>query len=806
MPTLRERTEARFESLGRFVFRRAWAVICLVLLFAVSLSSQAPTIELETSVESFLRDDSPAKLSFDAFRNQFGRGEVLVAAVRSPDVLAPAFLSKLEEFHRALEDELPHLEDVRSLVNARVTRSSDDELIVEDLLEEWPETPSDWYELRAYTLANPLYRNLLVSNDARLAVVSIEGSAYPDEDRALDLSDAAFDDPGTADSPSFVTGTENNELVIATQSVVERFDSEEFAIDLFGSPIMQFEIASALQTNMARFVGLMLIIVMVLLYILFRRVSGVVLPLIVTLPAVSGTIGSMAITGANLSAPTQVLPSLLLAVGIGASVHILAIFFQNLDAGESREDAIAHALGHSGLPVCMTSLTTAGGLMSFISGDLAPVVLIGIFAPLGIGLCLIYTLLLLPAILSVLPLRAASAKNQAVQEAPGNDRIGDLLVAVGEFSIRRARPILAVVAGVTLFSLAGVSRIGFGHDILAWFPETDPIRIATASFDEEMSGSMQLEIVVDTGIENGVQSPGLLKGLDAAQEELSSGVLGLEIPLGKSVALTHVVKEINQALGDGTPADYRIPENRQLVAQELLLFENSGSDDLENLVDSQFSMTRVSLLLPYRDPVDYVPYMNRVIKLFQEKVGPEVEIWPSGFLSVMGSTIDAVIRSMARSYVLAVLIITPLMVLLIGSLRMGLVSMVPNLVPILITLGIMGWTGIIIDGFTLMIGGIALGLAVDDTIHYMHNFRRYFLSGGSVREASARTLRTTGRALFITSVVLSAGFFIFVFGEMNNLYYFGLLTSMTIMNAFLVDILVAPALMQMIYGGSRKAA
>jgi predicted RND superfamily exporter protein len=161
---------------------------------------------------------------------------------------------------------------------------------------------------------------------------------------------------------------------------------------------------------------------------------------------------------------------------------------------------------------------------------------------------------------------------------------------------------------------------------------------------------------------------------------------------------------------------------------------------------------------------------------------------------------------MTRSYILALVIITPLMMLLIGSWRTGLVSMVPNLAPIIITLGIMGWTGIILDAFTLMIGGIAIGLAVDDTIHYMHNFRRAFLRHGDVRLANAETLRTTGHALLVTSIVLSSGFFIFTFAEMNNLYYFGLLTSITIANAFLIDILVSPALMALIHRGAAKAA
>ena len=242
-----------------------------------------------------------------------------------------------------------------------------------------------------------------------------------------------------------------------------------------------------------------------------------------------------------------------------------------------------------------------------------------------------------------------------------------------------------------------------------------------------------------------------------------------------------------------------------MIAQELLLFENSGSDDLESLVDSQFSMARFSLRVPYRDPLSYVPFLDLMKERFRQELGSEVEIRATGFLAVMSQTIRAVISSMATSYVLALAIITPLMIFLIGSLRAGLASMIPNLAPIIITLGIMGWTGIVMDVFALMIGGIAIGLAVDDTIHYMHNFQRYFAQYGNVRRANSETLRTTGQALLVTSVVLTAGFCALTFAEMNNLFNFGLLTAITIANAFLIDILVSPALMALAYGGVGKA-
>ena len=794
--TLRQRIEANFETLGLQIVRRRWWVLVLLPLFALSLSSQAPTISLDTSADVFLHEDDPAKVLYDEFRDQFGRGEFLVAAIRTPDALAPDFLLKLRDFHQALEDEVPHLEEVHSLINARVTRGLEDELIVDDLLEDWPEDPGAWANLRTYVLANPLYANLLISEDARIATVSIETSAYSSEDIDVDLLSSVEDEE---EDLAFLSGAENDEAVFATRRVSERFHGEGFEIILSGQPAVQTEIATSMQRDMARFVGIMVLIIAGLLFLLFRRISGVVLPLVVVAPAVSGTIGAMAIAGEKLSAPTQILPSLLLSVGIAAAVHILTIFFQRLDAGESREDAIVHTMGHAGLPVCMASLTTAGGLLSFVTAEIAPVSVIGFFAPVGIGLALVYCLLLLPALLAVLPLRARGGGKNASSEESDLDAIGRALVSIGDFSIRNAWASVIVLLLIVGFSLVGASQIRFGHDILGWFDESHPIRVATRLFDNEMQGSMVLEFTADTGRENGVQDPEVLSAIDALQRELLDAAPRAEIPVGKALSIVDVVKEINQALNGNQTEHYRIPQDRQLIAQELLLFENSGSDDLEVLVDSQFRMARISLSVPYVDPILYVAYLEDLRDRFKERLGPGVDIGATGFIPVVATTIESLIRSMTNSYILALLIITPLMMLLIGSFRIGLVSMLPNLSPIIVTLGIMGWTGIVLDAFTLMVGGIAIGLAVDDTIHYMHNFRRGYLRTGDVREASKETLITTGRALLVTSIVLSTGFFIFTFSELNNLYYFGLLTSITIANAFLIDIFVSPALMALIH-------
>jgi predicted RND superfamily exporter protein len=259
-----------------------------------------------------------------------------------------------------------------------------------------------------------------------------------------------------------------------------------------------------------------------------------------------------------------------------------------------------------------------------------------------------------------------------------------------------------------------------------------------------------------------------------------------------------VVKEIHQALNENRSDFYAIPDDRLLVAQELLLFENSGSDDLEDVVDSRFQVARFTLKLPFIDAIHYAEFID-VLQAGYSRILPDsYQVTTTGIMSILGRTIKAVIYSMAKTYVLAFLIITPLMVLLIGNVRIGLLAMIPNLAPILVTVGLMGWFGLPLDAFTLLIGSIAIGLAVDDTIHFMHNFRRYYGRSGDVRIAVRETLTSTGQALLFTSLVLSTGFLVYTFASMNILFLFGTLTAFTIVMAFLADVLLAPALMALV--------
>jgi predicted RND superfamily exporter protein len=780
---------------GRLAHRFALPVIAGVALMVGALASRLPSLELDTSIEGFLPEDDPIRVRYDAFREQFGRDERVTIALEPPEIFDLGFLATLRSLHRDLEDEVPKLQEVQSLINARVTRGEGDALVVGELFEDWPETPEQLAAVRAIALANPLYRDALLSSDGRLTTIVIETEAYSSLDEVDDAAlSEGFEAPAAGrGARRFLSGEENAEIVAAIERVLARYQSPGLRILVAGSPVMADRFAAALTRDIALFAALSLAAIAALLALLFRSLAGVALPLVISALSVVGALGAMAAAGIPLSLPTQILPSFLLAVGVGSSVHVLVIFDQARARGESRCDAIAFSLGHSGLAIIMTSLTTIAGVASFATAGLQPVADLGIAAPFGVLLSLVFTIVLLPALIAVFPMAEGGAAENALDRS-----VRRLLVSCGELATRRAGAVVAASAALVALSLAGVSLLRFGHDPLRWFPEGNYFRVSSETINREMRGAMFLEVLVDSGRENGLHEPELLNRLEEMRRFSARLEVG-DVMVGKTVSVADVVKEIHQALNENRPDFYAVPQDRRVVAQELLLFENSGSDDLEDLVDPRFRTARFTLKIPYVDAVQYPPFYDAVERGFGRILEDRAEITITGLMAIVGRTFNAVMQSLALSYVVAFALITPLMVLLIGNLRIGLLSMVPNLFPIIVTLGVMGWFGIPINAFTLLIGSIAIGLAVDDTIHFLHHFRRHHDATGDVPLSVRKTLTSTGEAMLFTSLVLAAGFFVYMFASMRNLFDFGLLTGFAIGVAFLADVLLSPALLALAF-------
>jgi predicted RND superfamily exporter protein len=329
---------------------------------------------------------------------------------------------------------------------------------------------------------------------------------------------------------------------------------------------------------------------------------------------------------------------------------------------------------------------------------------------------------------------------------------------------------------------------------MSYFPDHMAIKHDNKLADDKLKGTLILAALVDTKQENGLHEPDILKRIEKVTRHLLE-IKHPEIYVGDVFSIIDIVKETNLALHDNDPEFYAIPEDRETIAQELLLFENSGSDDLERIVDIRFSKTPITIKIPYVDVIYIEQLIEKIENEFNNIFEDRAEITLTGLTTILCRVLPAAQRSMARSYLIAFVVITIMMILLIGSFKFGLLSMVPNLLPIIMIMGIMGLSGILLDMNSLMIGSVAIGLVVDDTMHFMYNFRKYYGLTGNVHEAIRETLLGTGRAILITSLVLSASFFSIMFSSLRSSVNFGFYTGLVILAALLADFLLAPALL-----------
>ena len=810
----RTKAENKFETFSDWLYDNATKAILIIVIFVAALGSQLPTLKMDTSTEGFLHKTNPMRIEYDVFRDQFGRDEKLMIAVKTDSIFNLGFLKKLDSFHSVLEDELPHIKGVDSLINARNTFGIEGELIVKPLIDDLPETQEEISRLKSTITNNSFYKNLLYSEDFTMTTVTIDTQTYSNADAISEDVNIDFDEYIDFDEPLdfdeyidfdaeaqvdqsaprlYLSDAENDEIILKTQQIMERFNDDNFEIYLSGSAAIAGIFKQALMNDAVVFISLMMVIIMIVLYALFRRISGVFLPLICVGLTLITTVSLMAVFSAPFTMATQIMPTFLLAVVTSAAIHLLAVFYKDLIYTKDKKASLRYAMGHSGLAIVMTSLTTAAGLWSFSFSSVAPVADLGVFASSGVLVGLLFTLVFLPALIA----KTNFAHLEQKADVEGNTLMDRVLLGISKVGTGRPKLIVAISAILIIFAAVVATQLRFSHFPLQWLPEDNFARIATETVDENLGGALTLEVIIDTGKTNGLYNPELLRKIDDVSENIDSITSG-NMFVGKVISFIDIIKETNKALNENREEYYSIPDNPDLIAQEFLLFESSGNGDLNSLVDANYSKARLTLKTPFIDSLEAKIFIDRAQTYLDKEFGALASVSFTGIGTLMTVTFEEAIYSSATSYILAFSLITVLMVLLIGNLKIGLISMIPNILPIIFLSTIMVIFKMPLDMFTLLIGAIALGLAVDDTVHFMHNFRRYELQYNDVDKAVRLTLMGTGRAITLTSIVLALGFLVLTFSQMNNMFDFGVLTACAILVALVADFFLMPAIMKLI--------
>lgn len=773
-----------------FAYRRPLVTLALLALLVVPLLAQLPKLQRDGSIEGFFKKDDPQLVAYDKFRRQFGQdGQIIIGLEAEASIFEPAFVDRLIALHKELERDVPHLEDISSLVNARDVRGTEEAFVVENLLLRRPAGEAEWREFERKARANQIYRDLLLTPDAGFTVVMLKPNRYAaaPAGRAAGFDDADLR-PGAAGK--FLGAQDLGLMVQKATEIARKHEVQGFKVYVSGSPAASSTIVRLLGSDMGRYMLLSVGVMLVLITALTRRPTCALLAALVIALTLFSTFGLMAGSGTAIKPPTQVLLSIILVASICELIHIVTIFYQEIEAGRSEHEALLHTAEHCAMPVFYTSATTAAGMFAFSSSPLAPVSDLGWFGGIAVMLAMLYTWTVVAVCVRLLRVRPRRARAGA--PAGADEGVYRWTLRLAMFSHRKPWVVVACTLPVLAVLGVGLTQVRFAHNSLLWLPDREPVRVATAKLDDRLHGSVGLEIVVDTGVAGGVREKAFLDRIDRAAAELA-GLGAGDVVVGKTIAVTDVLKDINQAIHAGSPQHYVVPD-AALARQEFTLFENSSSDDIHDFVDAEYRSTRITARLPWLEASTYTAFIGRVETLFKTSF-PDAQVAVTGNMALLARTSTHVMSSMADSYFNSLLLIPVMMMLLLASVRLGLLSMVPNVLPILAVLGVMGWLGMPLDTFSMLAGSIALGLIVDDSVHFFHNYARFHREHGDVGRAIEATIRVTGRSMVHATVILSAAFAGFALSQMHNVRDFGIVMVLTICLAMLSDLLLSPALL-----------
>jgi predicted RND superfamily exporter protein len=799
----KSKIEKGFHYLGISVIRFRFAILLMTVVVVGLAAAQLPKLSIATSVESMFTRHDPILTDYQRFRSQFGRDEDIVLLISSSDIFSLEFLTTLKQFHEDLENSLPLLKEVSSLANAPYIRSIGSGVRIGGFLDNLPRTEQEVQQYRQRGHSHPGYQNIYFTPDAKHATVVIKTQAVSaltaDGQRLMGYARGVHGAEAhpPPEKQNSISQVENIAVISIVEAVIKEYQTPDFDIAFSGTPVYQYYVETIVRANMKRMCFAILWVPVMLMPFMFGRSSGAFMPQVTAILGLMVALGMMALLSIRFSLTSSMLPSILLSIGLTAPIHFLVVYYKyQKRVGKFR--GIVATMKHSGFPITMTSVTTVAGLLSFSFTDIVPIAHLVNFTIIGILGILVFTLATLPAFLSILQVVDGSERGEAYYEASFLNRS---MLALGRFGVARPYLVLFLFLASTLVLGFNISRLHFSHNELHYFDDNSDFVRQVRLIEAQTNGFRALEFMIDTQRKRGIIDHDLLQAIEQLDDHLRSETdIQGRAYIGRTRSLVDLIKEISCKTTGRDQSPCMIPKDGHALAEQ---FDHMGRiipEVLRKYTDADLRTGRLTAMMYWRDAAHDVDFIARVRKYAATLFDDGVKVIVTGVVSINSGIFNAMMTSLAIGYGLGFLLIAALMILAVGDVRLGLLAMIPNLFPIVIALGVMGYLDIPLNTYNLIGGSIAIGLAVDDTIHFFHNFQRYYLKSGDIDFAVSETLGSAGRALLATSLILVASFWMRLVSDLKVVADFGLVMGIALLVAFLADVLLAPALLRMFYG------
>ncbi len=743
-----------------FVVDRPWISLLLGVLLFGALGPGGEHIRADFTYRVWFADDDPLIVEFDAFERRFGNDESTMVVMHSPSGVFDEDSAKLLV---ELTDQLwkmPDVVRVDSLANFNWVHADGDDIIVERLLpDDAPLTAELLAERRQVALKHETLPGWLVSEDGNTTVLfatlrpALEGQL--DHSASVEEMQKMLDGLKRTDHAFFLTG---------------------------GGPLSYFFKVTSMG-DLQRLMPIVFGLTILFLIVMFRRLAGVLLPLAVVALAVGSTMVTTGWLRIPLSNMTTILPQVVMAIAIADAVHILVSYFRGLASGLERREAARYSLKKNLQPTILTTLSTTLGFLSFSTAEVMPIAHLGLLAAIGTCYAWLFTYLVLGPLTVLLPLK------------PRGEPVADLHAAsersnrIATALIGRRAPISAVAGVLTVGAVFFAVDSEVNSDPYNYFAPGTPLRVASDFIEAHVGGSLATEMVIESGQEEGIKDPKFMVNVERYQAWIEARPF-----VSKATSLVDILKSMNRSFNREDPAFYKVPDDRRAIAELTMLYTMSLPQGMHinDRVSLKNDALRLTSFWTIHDSKTVLAAIDEIVAKASD-FGLKAHITGKGQLWQRMN--PYVVKSFVVSLVTAIVAMSLLLIIAFKSVKLGLFAMIPNGVPLVLGAGLLAALGKPLDVGTVVVFSVCLGIAVDDTVHFLSNFNRLRSAGESAHDAIAQVFTHTMPALVVTTVVLVTGFGAFAFATFVPNKWFGIMVAAILSFALIADAILLPALL-----------
>ncbi len=751
-----------------FVINYKWPVVILSLLLAVGLGSQGK-MQFDGDYHVFFSESNPELEAFDALQDKYTKDDniVLVLAPKNGDVFTKENLVAIEEL-TAEAWNTPYSSRVDAITNFQHTSAIDDDLYVDDLsYESASKTQAEIKDIRKKALKEPLLVHRLINEEGSVTAINVT-VRLPGKDSALEIP----------------------EVTVATRAMVEKFKESHPNFDVYTTGLVPLNTAFFEYSEKGfALVGLMVLVVLLLTLLLTRNIFAMLSTLLVFMFSFMAAFGFIGLMGIKLTPPSSVFPTMILTLAVADSIHILITYLQKVrKEGYDKKGALIESIRLNFMPVFITSLTTVIGFLTMNFGDVPPFWDLGNIVAFGMGAAFLFSTTFLPALMAILPLwkRKGAKNNQKEEKVSTYARFGNWVV---KQPMRLTIVSLVIIGGLTYLSTLNQ----FNDEFVEYFDTSVKFRQDSDFINENLTGFYNVEFSVGSGESGGINNPVYLNKLNEFEDWLNT-----QPEVVHTNAFSEVARRVNRSMHGDQESYYRIPDSREEAAQYLLLYELSlpFGLDLNNQINVDKSETRVTATLRNNSSPEMIAFSERAENWLKENAPApmhSIGVSPTLMFSKLGFRQA---DSMFNGNIVALILISLILMIALRNFKLGLLSIIPNIAPVLVGFGLWWlYKGTINTGMVIVFG-MTLGIIVDDTVHFMSKFLRARRElGYNAKEAVIYAFETVGKALVTTTIVLVAGFSILSTSPFALNSYMARITLIIILAALIIDFILLPSLL-----------